>query len=197
MTYLALSIKGLESGGFDKLIFGFYYRENREGHKWSRFSRSIPNKNISLSLLRFYLVRSSTYNQTKTNMWKEFKEFALSGSLIDTAIAFVMGAAFGKVVTAFVEKMFAPVVGLLLGGINLADKKWVLKAAEGDAPEVAIAWGAFITASIDFLVVAFIMFLVIKGINASKRKAVEAAPAAPAGPTDIELLGEIRDLLKK
>lgn len=130
-------------------------------------------------------------------MWKEFKEFALSGSLIDTAIAFVMGAAFGKVVTAFVEKMFAPVVGLLLGGINLADKKWVLKAAVGDAPEVAIAWGAFITASIDFLVVAFVMFLVIKAINASKRKAVEAAPAAPAGPTDIELLGEIRDLLKK
>ena len=140
---------------------------------------------------------SSTYHQTKTNMWKEFKEFALSGNLVDTAIAFVMGAAFGKVVTAFVEKMFAPVVGLLLGGINLADKKWVLKAAEGDAPEVAIAWGAFITASIDFLVVAFVMFLVIKAINASKRKAVEAAPAAPAGPTDIELLGEIRDLLKK
>ena len=131
-------------------------------------------------------------------MFKEFKEFALKGNLIDTAIAFVMGAAFGKVVTAFVEKMFAPVVGLLLGGVNLAEKKWVLRAAEeGGKPEVAIAWGEFITASIDFLVVAFVMFMVIKAMNAAKRKQAEAAPAAPAGPSDVELLAEIRDLLKK
>jgi large conductance mechanosensitive channel len=130
-------------------------------------------------------------------MWKEFKEFALKGNLIDTAIAFVMGAAFGKVVTAFVEKMFAPIVGLLLGGVDLADKKIVLRAAEGDAPEVAIAWGEFITATIDFLVVAFVMFLVIKAMNAAKRKQAEAAPAPPPGPTDLELLSEIRDLLKK
>lgn len=130
-------------------------------------------------------------------MFKEFKEFALKGNLIDTAIAFVMGAAFGKVVSAFVEKMFAPVVGLLLGGIDLADKKWVLRAAVGEQPEVAIAWGAFITASIDFLVVAFVMFMVIKAMNAAKRKEVEAAPAPPAGPSDVELLAEIRDLLKK
>jgi large conductance mechanosensitive channel len=130
-------------------------------------------------------------------MWKEFKEFALSGSLIDTAIAFVMGAAFGKVVTAFVEKMFAPVIGLLLGGINLADKKIVLRAAAENVPELAIAWGEFITATIDFLVVAFVMFLVIRGINAAKRKKAAEVPAVPAGPTDIELLGEIRDLLKK
>jgi large conductance mechanosensitive channel len=130
-------------------------------------------------------------------MWKEFKEFALKGNLIDTAIAFVMGAAFGKVVTSFVEKMFAPIVGLLLGGVDLADKKIVLRAAEGDAPEVAIAWGEFITATIDFLVVAFVMFLVIKAMNAAKRKQAEAAPAPPPGPTDLELLSEIRDLLKK
>ncbi len=130
-------------------------------------------------------------------MFKEFKEFALKGNLIDTAIAFVMGAAFGKVVSAFVEKMFAPVVGLLLGGIDLADKKWVLRAAVGEQPEVAIAWGAFLTASIDFLVVAFVMFMVIKAMNAAKRKEVEAAPAPPAGPSDVELLAEIRDLLKK
>ena len=130
-------------------------------------------------------------------MFKEFKEFALKGNLIDTAIAFVMGAAFGKVVSAFVEKMFAPVVGLLLGGVDLADKKWVLRAAAGEQPEVAIAWGAFLTASIDFLVVAFVMFMVIKAMNAAKRKEVEAAPAPPAGPSDVELLAEIRDLLKK
>lgn len=130
-------------------------------------------------------------------MWKEFKEFAIKGNLIDTAIAFVMGAAFGKVVTAFVEKMFAPLVGLLLGGVNLNDQKIVIKAAVGDTPEVAIAWGEFITASIDFIVVALVMFMIIKGINGLKRKQAEAAPAPPPGPTDIELLGEIRDLLKK
>lgn len=130
-------------------------------------------------------------------MFKEFKEFALKGNLIDTAIAFVMGAAFGKVVSVFVEKMFAPIVGLLLGGINLADKKLVLRAAEGDQPEVAIEWGLFITATIDFLVVALVMFMVIKAINSAKRKEAVAAPAPPPGPTDVELLAEIRDLLKK
>ena len=130
-------------------------------------------------------------------MFKEFKEFALKGNLIDTAIAFVMGVAFGKVVSTFVEKMFAPVVGLLLGGVDLTDKKWVLRAVAGDQPEVAIAWGEFITASIDFLVVAFVMFMVIRAMNAAKRKEAEAVPAPPAGPSDVELLAEIRDLLKK
>lgn len=139
---------------------------------------------------------------------KEFKEFAIKGNLVDTAIAFVMGAAFGKVVSAFVEKMFSPVVGLLLGGVNLADKKLIVKdgiAEVKDAAgavitpaveEVAIQWGSFITAAIDFLVVAFVMFLIIKAMNKMK-KAEEPAPAAPAGPSQEELLGEIRDLLKK
>lgn len=137
---------------------------------------------------------------------KEFKEFAIKGNLVDTAIAFVMGAAFGKVVSAFVEKMFSPVVGLLLGGVNLADKKLIVKdgvAEVKDAAgavvtpaieEVAIQWGSFITAAIDFLVVAFVMFLIIKAMNKMK-KAEEPAPAP--GPTQEQLLGEIRDLLKK
>lgn len=140
--------------------------------------------------------------------FKEFKEFALKGNLIDTAIAFVMGAAFGKVVSAFVEKMFAPVVGLLLGGVDLAEKKLVVKDAVPEVKdaagtvispavaEVAIQWGSFITASIDFLIVAFVMFLIIKGMNKMKKKE-EPAPAAPAGPTQEQLLAEIRDLLKK
>jgi len=139
---------------------------------------------------------------------KEFKEFAIKGNLVDTAIAFVMGAAFGKVVSAFVEKMFAPLVGLLMGGVDLADKKLVVKegiAEVKDAAgavvspaveEVAIQWGSFITAAIDFLVVAFVMFLIIKAMNKMK-KAEEPAPAAPAGPTQEQLLSEIRDLLKK
>ncbi|VXB42717.1 Large-conductance mechanosensitive channel [Flavobacterium sp. 9AF] len=134
-------------------------------------------------------------------MLKEFKEFALKGNLVDMAIAFVMGGAFGKVVTAFVEKMFAPIIGLLLGGIDLNDKKLVLKDAIVDTtgavttPEVAIEWGTFLTAVIDFTIVAFVMFLIIKAMNKLKKPA--EAPAAPAGPTQEELLIQIRDLLKK
>lgn len=133
-------------------------------------------------------------------MLKEFKEFALKGNLVDMAIAFVMGGAFGKVSSAFVDGMVAPIIGLLTGGVDFNSMKYVMKAAQIDAEgkevaaEVAIKYGAFITTVIDFLVVAFVMFLVIKGINKMKRKQ-EEAPAAP--PADITLLTEIRDLLKK
>jgi large conductance mechanosensitive channel len=144
---------------------------------------------------------------------KEFKEFALKGSLIDTAIAFVMGAAFGKVVTAFVEKMFAPIIGLLMGGIDLNDKKFVLKdgvkaipevkdaagvvttPGVAEVPELAFEWGAFLTATIDFIIVALVMFIIIKAMNKMKKKEAEAEPPAP--PAQEVLLGEIRDLLKK
>ncbi|MCL9805811.1 large-conductance mechanosensitive channel protein MscL [Flavobacterium amniphilum] len=130
----------------------------------------------------------------------EFKEFAMKGNLVDMAIGFVMGAAFTKLTTAFVEKMFAPVVGLLLGGIDLADKKIVLKEAVLDAagketaPAVSIEWGLFATAVIDFIIVAFVMFLIIKAMNKMKKPEVTAPPA---GPTQEELLTQIRDLLKK
>jgi len=136
----------------------------------------------------------------------EFKEFAMKGNLVDMAIAFVMGGAFGKVVTAFVEKMFAPIIGLLMGGLDLNDQKLIVKdgiAEVKDATgavvtpavaEVAIEWGAFITAVIDFIIVAFVMFLIIKAINKMK-KPEPVAP--PAGPTQEELLIQIRDLLKK
>jgi large conductance mechanosensitive channel len=136
----------------------------------------------------------------------EFKSFALKGNLVDIAVAFVMGGAFGKVVSTFTEKLIAPLIGLLTGGSNFYDKKWVLKSeinevvdasgkvivTHGD--EVAIEWGAFITVVIDFLIVAFVMFLIIKGINSLKKKE-EAAPAT-ISKTD-ELLTEIRDALKK
>lgn len=133
-------------------------------------------------------------------MLKEFKEFAMKGNLVDMAIAFVMGGAFGKVVSAFVEKMFAPIIGILMGGINLADKKFVVKEAVLDAagketsPAVAIEWGLFVTALIDFIIVAFVMFMIIKAMNKMKKP---DPPAAPAGPTQEELLTQIRDLLKK
>ena len=138
----------------------------------------------------------------------EFKAFALKGNLVDIAVAFVMGGAFGKVVSTFTEKLIAPLIGLLTGGSNFYDKKWVLKSeinevvdasgkvivTHGD--EVAIEWGAFITVVIDFVIVAFVLFLIIKGINAAKKKEAPA-PETPVGPTQEQLLVEIRDLLKK
>ena len=137
---------------------------------------------------------------------KEFKQFALKGNLVDIAVGFVMGGAFGKVVSTFTEKLIAPIIGLLTGGSNFYDKKLVLKSevnevvdpsgkviiAHGD--EVALEWGAFVTVIIDFIIVAFVMFLIIKAINALKKK--EQAEPTPMSKTD-ELLTEIRDALKK
>jgi large conductance mechanosensitive channel len=137
---------------------------------------------------------------------KEFKEFALKGNLVDIAVAFVMGGAFGKVVSTFTEKLISPLIGLLTGGSNFYDKKLVLKSevnevvdpsgkvivAHGD--EVALEWGAFVTVIIDFVIVAFVMFLIIKGINSLKKK--EESGPAPLSKTDA-LLTEIRDALKK
>lgn len=135
-------------------------------------------------------------------MLKEFKEFALKGNLVDMAIAFVIGAAFTKVVNAFIDGMVMPAVGMLTGGVNFNDMKMVLKAAGKDAtgadvPEVAVKYGTFITVAIEFLIVAFVMFLVIKAMNKMKKKQ-EEAPAAPPEPSASEkLLAEIRDALKK
>ena len=133
-------------------------------------------------------------------MIKEFKEFALKGNLVDIAVAFVMGAAFNRVVTAFTGGLVSPLVGMLTGK-DLSQNKWVLKEQIKDAagtvtqPEVALLWGAFLTAIIDFIIVAFVMFLMIKAINSLKKKEPEAAP--PPTPEDVLLLREIRDALKK
>ncbi len=140
--------------------------------------------------------------------FKEFKEFAMRGNLVDIAVAFVMGAAFGRVVTSFTEGVVAPIIGLL-GGKDFSQNKLILKDAVSEAKdaagniitaaqaEVAVKWGAFLTAVIDFIIVAFVMFLVIKMINAMKKKQ-EAAPAAPPEPSSTDkLLMEIRDSLKK
>ncbi len=138
-------------------------------------------------------------------MIKEFKEFAMKGSLVEIAVAFVMGGAFGKVITSFTDGMVAPIIGLLTGK-SLNENMYVLKdkvAAVTDAagkvtteeiPAVALKWGAFVTAVIDFVIVAFVLFLIIKAINSLKKKEV----AAPAGPSSTDLLlTEIRDALKK
>lgn len=136
-------------------------------------------------------------------MFKEFKDFAMKGNLVDIAVAFVMGAAFGKIITVFTTGIVSPLVGLIIGVPNMDEMKYVLSPAEVDAAgvetvaESAILFGSFISATLDFIIVAFVMFLLVKGINSMKKKEA-AAPAAPPAPTKEEvLLGEIRDLLKK
>lgn len=132
-------------------------------------------------------------------MLKEFKEFAMKGNLVDIAVAFVMGAAFNKVVTTFTGGVVSPLVGLLFQS-DFNDLKFVISPSTVDeagnaVEEIAVLYGSFITSVIDFIIVAFVMFMIIKAINKLKKKE-EPAPA-PAGPTQEELLTQIRDLLKK
>jgi large conductance mechanosensitive channel len=136
-------------------------------------------------------------------MIKEFKEFAMKGNLVDMAIAFVMGAAFAKVVSGFIDGMVMPVVGKLVAGVDFASLKYILSEAQIDASgkviaaEASIKYGEFITIMIDFILVAVVMFMVIKAINKMKKKQAEI-PATPPEPTEDQvLLREIRDLLKK
>jgi large conductance mechanosensitive channel len=134
-------------------------------------------------------------------MLKEFKDFAMKGNLVDIAVAFVMGAAFNKVVASFTGGIVSPLVGLIFKS-DFKDLKLVISEGAADESgniigEVAVLYGDFITNVIDFIIVAFVMFLIIKGINKLKKKEEEAAPAPPPGPSDNDLLTEIRDLLKK
>ncbi|MCG8712971.1 large-conductance mechanosensitive channel protein MscL [Tenacibaculum finnmarkense] len=134
------------------------------------------------------------------SMLKEFKEFAMKGNLVDIAVGFVMGAAFKQVVTSFTGGIVSPLIGLLFNA-NFKDLKYIAKEGVADAAgkvtgEVAILYGEFLTNIIDFIIVAFVMFMVVKGVNALKKKEVPA-PEAPKGPSQEDLLAEIRDLLKK
>lgn len=133
-------------------------------------------------------------------MLKEFKDFAMKGNLIDIAVAFVMGAAFNKVVSAFTGGIVSPLIGLIFKS-DFKDLKWTLKEGVADQTgaivgEVSVMYGDFITNVIDFVIVAFVMFAIVKGVNATKKKEIPA-PAAPKGPSQEELLIEIRDLLAK
>jgi len=130
-------------------------------------------------------------------MLDEFKAFAIKGNMIDMAVGIVIGGAFGKIVSSIVNDILMPPIGLLLGGVNFTDLKVVMKAATETVPAVTWNYGSFVQALIDFLIIAFAIFMLIKGIN-SMRKKEEAAPAPPPAPTKEEtLLTEIRDLLKK
>ena len=128
---------------------------------------------------------------------KEFKEFAMRGNVVDMAIGIIIGSAFGKIVTSLVNDVIMPPIGLLLGGIDFNGFAVTLKAAAGDAPAVAIRYGTLINVVVDFLIVAFVLFMVIKLMNTLKAKK-EAAPPSPAKPSNQEvLLAEIRDLLRR
>ena len=133
-------------------------------------------------------------------MLKEFKEFITGGNVIEFAVAVIMAGAIGTVVKGFVNSIVMPVVGHFTGGTDFADKKIVLDSAIVDAagavttPENAIMWGSWVNTIINLIIVGLVMFLIVKAYNKTKKPAEEAAPA---GPSQEDLLGEIRDLLKK
>jgi len=130
--------------------------------------------------------------------FKEFREFIARGNVVDLAVGVIIGAAFGKIVTSLVEQVVMPPIGLLLGRVDFSQLKIVLQPADPThkIAEVAIGYGAFVNTILQFLVVAFVVFLMVRVLNAMRRQQAQepAAPAAPS-PTE-ELLGEIRDLLK-
>lgn len=134
-------------------------------------------------------------------MVSEFKEFIAKGNVLDLAVAVVIGAAFGKIVTALVDGIIMPFIGLLTGGVSVSDWKYVISPAQLDAAgkelvaESAIKYGMFIQTVVDFLIIAFVIFLVLKAYNRMRKPAEEPAPAAPA--EDVLLLREIRDELKR
>jgi large conductance mechanosensitive channel len=130
-------------------------------------------------------------------MMKEFKEFAIKGNVIDMAVGIVIGAAFGKIVSSFVADVIMPPIGLLLGGVDFSNLALTIKDRVGDMPAVVIGYGKFIQTAVDFFIIAFAIFIVIKGINSLKRKEEEAPPAPPEPSGEEVLLTEIRDLLKK
>ncbi|HMQ06107.1 MAG TPA: large-conductance mechanosensitive channel protein MscL [Saprospiraceae bacterium] len=129
-------------------------------------------------------------------MIKEFRDFIMRGNVLDLAVAVIIAGAFGKIVGSFTEDILMPPIGMILGNMDFTDLKIVLQAASGDIPEVAIRWGQLVTYIIDFLIIAFVLFMIIKAYNRLNAKP-EPAPAPPAGPTEKDLLTEIRDLLKK
>jgi len=130
-------------------------------------------------------------------MMSEFKSFAMKGNVVDLAVGVIIGAAFGKIVTSLVNQVIMPPIGLLIGNVDFSKLKVVLQAAEGDMTEVAIGYGAFIQEVVNFLIVAWAVFMMVKGMNSLYKKK-EEAPADPAGPPeDFVLLREIRDSLKK
>jgi large conductance mechanosensitive channel len=131
------------------------------------------------------------------SMMSEFRSFAMRGNVMDMAVGIVIGAAFGKIVSSFVNDVLMPPLGMLMGGVNFSGLSVVLQEAVGEVAAVTLNYGAFIQTIVDFMIIAFAIFMVVKAMNSLKKKE-EAAPAAPAKPSaEVELLTEIRDALKK
>ena len=130
------------------------------------------------------------------SMIKEFREFAVKGNVVDMAVGVVIGAAFGKIVSSLVADLIMPPLGLMIGGINFTSLKLVLSEASDGKAAVTWNYGTFVQMVFDFVIIAWAIFLLVKGVNRLKRSH-EAAPAAPAAPSpEVQLLTEIRDLLK-
>jgi len=127
----------------------------------------------------------------------EFKAFAMKGNVVDMAVGIIIGAAFGKIIASVVSDVIMPPLGLLIGGVNFTDLKIVLKAAVGENPAVTLNYGNFLQIVFDFLIVAFVVFMMIKAMNSAKKKQAAAPPAPPVPSKQEALLTEIRDLLKK
>ena len=136
-------------------------------------------------------------------MWKEFKDFILRGNVLELAVAVIVAGAFGAIVTSFTNDLIMPPLGMLLGGVDFSELAFTLQAAEmNDAGEVVkdavqIRYGAFIQKIVDFLIIAFAIFMLLKAYKSTQKPAEEAAPAPDPGPSAEDLLAEIRDLLKK
>lgn len=136
------------------------------------------------------------------NIIQEFKKFAIRGNVVDMAVGVIIGGAFGKIVSSIVNDLIMPTIGVIIGGVNFTDLKLTLKKAvmEGDkvvSPAVTINYGNFLQTTLDFLIIAIAVFLLIKAINALNKKKEETTRAPVAPPADIQLLTEIRDLLKE
>lgn len=131
------------------------------------------------------------------SMIQEFKTFAMRGNVVDMAVGIIMGGAFGKIVSSFVADVIMPPIGLIIGGVNFTSLAITIKEASGDAAAVTLNYGKFIQSVVDFLIIAFAIFMVIKAMNTVMKKE-EQAPASPPPPSNEEaLLAEIRDLLKR
>lgn len=131
------------------------------------------------------------------SMLQEFKKFAMRGNVVDMAVGIIVGGAFGKIVSSFVADVIMQPIGLLIGGVDFSKLAITIKEAAGTAAAVTLNYGKFIQSVVDFVIIAFAIFMAIKGMNALKKKE-EAAPAPPPAPSNEEvLLGEIRDLLKQ
>jgi len=128
---------------------------------------------------------------------KEFKEFAMRGNVMDMAVGIIIGGAFGKIVSSFVADVIMPPIGLALGGVDFSSLAFPLKQATETTPAVLLSYGKFINTVIDFLIIAFAIFMMVKAMNSMKKKEVEAPAAPPEPPAEVKLLTEIRDLLKK